>query len=246
MKKKPLAIIILGIIHLLEPLSKILVLKFSTGFSFEVVFDNVFAISGIRSFFEFWLLFPIAGVALLSVKNWSYPVFVAVQIYSIATHLTYEEYTWPYVQETPIASSMFLVVFNILMIIYFIIPKTRQPFLDKRIRWWESKQRFAVRIPCAVEGVYTNLSEVTEVLNISLTGAFLKGLKGINVNDEVNLTFNYYDIDYEVKAIVKSFHEFSGESGWGVEFIFPDWKERFKMNKLMRILKISKKELGNR
>ncbi len=246
MKKKPLIIIILGIIHILEPLTKILFLKISTGFSFEVVLDNVFAINGIRSFFEFWMLFPIGGIALLSVKNWSYPVFVAVQIYSLIAHLTYEEYTWPYVQETPILSSIVLVIFNIGMIIYFLIPQTRKPFLDKGVRWWESKQRFAVKIPCKVEGVYTNLNESSQILNISLTGAFIKGLKHINVNDEILLKFDHFDIPFTVKAVVKSYHEFGGEAGWGIEFVYNDWKERFRLNKLLKMLKISKSDALDR
>lgn len=246
MKKKPILIIILGIIHLLEPLSKILFLKFSTGFSFDVVMDNVLSISGIRNIFEFWFLFPVGGVALLSVKNWSYPVFVAVQIYSIFTHLTYEEYSWPYVQETPMASSLGLVAFNVAMIMYLLIPKTRQPFLDSRIRWWESKQRFAVKIKCFAEGIYTDLKERSEILNISLTGAFVKGMKNVNINDEVILKFDYFDLAFSVNAIVKSYHQYEGEVGWGVEFRFTNWRERLKFNKLMRILKISKTEIEGR
>lgn len=241
MKKRPLLFIILGILHLLEPLIKILYLKIITGFPFAKVMNNVLAIDGFRNLFEFWLLFPIGGLALLFVKNWSYLVFVAVQIYSIMTHLTYEEFTWPYVSETPFLSSMILMVVNVIMIVYFAFPSVRRPFLDKRVRWWETKKRYAVKIPCQVTGNSIPGFENAEILNISKTGLFLKGLEGFNLNETINIKFSFYNLHFTINGVIRSRHKYDSTEGCGVEFVYEDWKEKFSMARLIRILKLAHK-----
>ncbi len=242
MKKRPLIFIILGIIHLLEPLSKILYLKIETGFSFSKVLENILAIEGLRTNFEFWFLFPIAGIALLTIKKWSYPVFVAVQFYSLISHLSYEEYTWPYVSEVPILSSLILLIFNIGMIVYFALPSVRRPFLDKTIRWWETYKRYAVNIPCEFIALKNSSSFKGEILNISKSGVFATcNNNEVHINDELKVRFHFYNLNFSLKAIIVSKHSYTDKTGWGIQFEFNDWREKFNLSRLINILKLAYK-----
>ena len=68
MQKRPILLVILAVLHLLEPLSKILVFKTSTGLDWGIVFSNLFYMSDIKTIIDFWFLFPIGGLALFGVK----------------------------------------------------------------------------------------------------------------------------------------------------------------------------------
>jgi uncharacterized membrane protein len=141
MKHKPLIFILIAAFHIIEPLIKVAYFKITTPFSTSTIISNIAQISTAREIFEFWFLFPLAGLALMGVKKWSYPVFVGAQIYSIYSHLTYEQYTWPYVSQVPFVSSLVLLFINTMVIIYFALPDVRKPFFDRSVRWWETRTR---------------------------------------------------------------------------------------------------------
>ena len=115
--KKPLVFIILGILHILEPIFKIIYFKATTDFSFDAVLSNVWAIEGLKNIFEFWFLFPLGGLALLNINRWTYLLFFSVQIYSIYSSLTYEPFTWPYVNATPHFFSLTMLIFNFFILL---------------------------------------------------------------------------------------------------------------------------------
>src|SRR3989339_103143 len=117
MKQKPVLIIILAIFHFLQPFINIVYLKLTTHYDFFMIFQNLLELDGVKSLFDFWLLFPLGGLALLLVRKWSFFIFVFVQFYSIYLHLFYEKYTWPYVSEHPLSFSIILLIFNIFFII---------------------------------------------------------------------------------------------------------------------------------
>ena len=56
MKNKPLLFIILGIIHLVEPIFKLLYFKATTHFPMHLIIENISQMSGAREVFEFWFL----------------------------------------------------------------------------------------------------------------------------------------------------------------------------------------------
>ena len=76
MKNRPLLFILLALLHIFEPAIKIFYFKYVTGFDWVSIVENIFAIDNFKAIFEFWFLFPLAGICLLGVKKWHYPVFV--------------------------------------------------------------------------------------------------------------------------------------------------------------------------
>ena len=239
MKKRPFLFVVLGIIHLLEPLSKILYFKYDTGFSFATIMSNIANIEGFKNLFEFWILFPLGGIALLLVKRWSYALFVGVQVYSLYSHILYQEFTWPYVSKTPFYSSMILIVFNLGMVFYFALPSVRRPFFDRRMRWWETKPRYGTEIPCKVHITAHDVEHDSTILNISETGAFVEYSEGIKVWDKVKVTFHYYDEEFSVTGSIVNRHIVNGIDGFGIQFHFDSMKKRFLMRRFIRKLKNS-------
>lgn len=243
MRKKPIFILILGLIHLFEPLAKVLMIFFSEGFSIDETINQLQVFTTVRLFFEFWLLYPLGGVLLLLFRSWSYAGFVSVQFYSLLSQLKYLADGTYYL---PAFYTLLLLNYNIILIAIFTFPKIRRPFLDRTTRWWESKTRYAVNIPCDVFGRYTSLSQLGEILNLSETGVFLKGDLKLNKRDQVQVKFSYEDIDIDAVAIVKSKHPFQGEIGWGLEYIEVNPRTKNKLKKLSTILGKKKKDTYGR
>lgn len=237
MKQKPLIFIVIAILHILEPLFKIAYFKATTHFPWTEIFSNIMALDGIKNIFDFWLLFPIAGIALLGVKKWSYSVFVSVQVYSIYTHFSYESYSWPYVAASPHWVSMALLAFNILIITYFLLPDVRRPFFDVNLRWWERKTRHALNIPCTLSFENPNILEDCHILNISETGSFLDFTKrdaaDYQSHQPLMLHFSFKEFNVSLHAHVMSVHEFLGAKGIGIRFDFENIWERIYVRKVV-------------
>lgn len=234
MKHRPLIFILIALAHILEPIIKITYFKFTTPFSFGTIISNISHIHTLREVFEFWFLFPIGGLALLGVKRWSYPIFVSVQLYSIYSHLTYEQYTWPYVSEVPFFSSLVLLFVNALIIIYFAFPDVRRPFFDKSVRWWETRTRYNMRLPMTFS--LNNPGEIidTEILNISQSGVFINHKGVLDVGTVVLMNINYKDMSITLAGEVKSQHAFNGERGLGIKFSFTNIWENLYMRKIVK------------
>ncbi len=235
MKKKPLLFITIATLHFIEPLIKILYFKATTPFSYTTILSNIFSISGPKELFEFWLLFPIGGLALMGVKKWSYPVFVGVQVYSIYSHLTYQSFNWPYVSQIPFLSSLALLVINILIIGYFLLPSVREPFFNKGMRWWETKTRFHCHIPCLAT-LFSQRTAECEILNISETGAFLNVRDFVEIGSMIQLDFKYNEHIIKIDAHIASHHSFNHEKGLGVRFKFNNIWEHLAVRRMIKAI----------
>jgi len=259
MKKRPLLFIILAGMHLLMPLLNILVFKMRTDMDWFVIFDNLLSHKNPKEIFDFWLLFPIAGIALLTVKAWAYPFFVGVQAYSIYHHLFYEKYSCPYISERPFAGAWILLLFNLGIIAYFALPAVRRPFFDRRMRWWEAKTRYGIDIECFVTLEGTSGAVTTKILNISETGAFIQmrpemlSLFPNELASNLQEAFNYngqkpysntlrcefqaFGMHFGLPARIVNRHKVSGLEGIGIEFVFYGLSERLKFKRFMRVLR---------
>ncbi len=232
MHKRPLLFILIGILHLIEPLIKILYFKLTTPFGLTTILTNISNIDQPRAFFEFWLLFPLGGIALLGVKRWSYPIFVGVQFYNIWSHLNYQSFTWPYVSEVPFFSSLALLVINIFVIIYFALPDVRRPFFDKRMRWWETSTRYHLRIPVSV--VLGNGEELNcDIINISRSGAFINLPRPLEIHQMITLKIRFHDFELSLKSKNMSNHTVAGEKGHGVQFEFENIWQNIETRKMV-------------
>jgi len=215
---KPRSFYFLASILFLEPIFKILYMKFSTGFDFEIVFRTILSISGFVTNFEFWFMFPLAGIALVTEKSWSFLVFIGVQAYCLFAHFYYVEFTWPYVSDSPHVSSSFLMIINTAIILYFMVPEHRRPFWNKSQKLWRNTSRYTTELPT----YFTSGGEklYTSITNISKTGAYFTSNENIPVGEKTQLQFILNGKVHEVNATIKRTHttEQKSEYGYGVEF----------------------------
>lgn len=215
---KPKSFYFIATLLLLEPIWKILFMKFSTDFSFEIVLRTILSMEGFISNFEFWFMFPLAGIALITEKPWSFLVFMGVQAYCIFSHVYYVEFTWPYVSASPHVSSSFLMFVNSAVILYFLVPENLRPYWNKSQMLWRDTSRFATEL----ETYFTFGTEKihTKITNISASGAYFKSSEKLHLGRLTSLSLIIEGKVYDFKATVKRAHptEEPNLFGYGVCF----------------------------
>lgn len=231
MRNKPLIFQLLSVLFLLEPAIKILYFKASTHFDFTTIFANVMARSGFREVFDFWIVFPIAGLMLWKLRKWTYFAFLSVMTYLIFSIFTYEKYTWPYNSDSPLFYHYFIIVITLLTVGYFLVPDVRAPFFNRKLRWWETKPRYKTLIPAKITG--NKITFQSEIINISQTGAFLVDSNHLSPGDVVSLTFESEGLLMEIPVKVVSRHVISSTPGIGVQFFPTSLSQKIQMFRLI-------------
>lgn len=220
--EKPTVVKVLALFLFLEPLIKIIYFQITTQFSFIQILDNISKINHPWEFFEFWLLYPLGGLALLSKWSWSFLLFIGVQLLSVFLNLSYEPYTWPYIQSSPHISSVLLLLINFLIIYYFFSKQGRQHFLSKK----GFQLRGAARYPFIQE---SNLrfdeyekNEKVMMQDLSLTGTFITTKHSLFLDDRVELSFPspVGPIDLEAQVVNKR------GDGYGLRFIYTSFSQK--------------------
>lgn len=239
MKNKPLIFTIITILCLIEPLIKVLYFKAITHFDFLVIMTNLGARDSFKDVFDFWLVYPLAGLFLIKIRKWTYFAFMSLLIYIVYSIFTYEKYTWPYNSDSPFTYHYVVVAMACIVFFSFLLPTIREPFFDRKLRWWEPQTRYQVGINCSLKN--ENLVFSSEILNISLTGALLKESTYFKVGDRLDLEFSFLgeDISLPVQVVHKLMA--NGKQGYGVKFTFKSFKQSVVISKVINVIKQSSK-----
>lgn len=240
MKNKPFIFTVLSVLCFIEPLIKILYFKATTKFDFVVIFANLQARNTFLEVVDFWLIFPIAGMLILRLRKWTYFSFMAVLAYINYNIFTYEKYTWPYNSDSPFLYNYVVALMSVAVFAYFLSPKVREPFFDRRVRWWEPKTRYNVHISCKLQG--NHLTFPSQIINISQSGAFVFDSKYMKIGEHLILEFNFLGQTISVPVEVVNRHALHGQVGYGLKFNFKTLKQSVIMSKVIKVLKKSNSE----
>ncbi|MBY0517159.1 MAG: PilZ domain-containing protein [Bacteriovoracaceae bacterium] len=243
MKQKPFFITLISYLCFIEPLIKIFYFKATTHFDLSVIISNIGARDSFADFFEFWLLYPLAGMMLVRLRNWTYISFITLMSYTIYSILNYEEYTWPYNSSEPFIYNVVLAACSFGVIVFFFLPGTRKPFFDARVRWWEPMVRYNVEIPCELS---TPTGKVgSTILNISKSGVFIEDKNALVVGDIIRMDMVAHGEALSVMLVVKNKHIIKGQHGFGAQFYFESLNQYVKVRQIISHVKKAKKEAPN-
>jgi hypothetical protein len=241
MKQKPLIFNLIALLCIIEPLIKILYFKASTQFDFMLILSNLLSRHSMREVFDFWMVYPLAGLSLIKLRKWTYFGFMSLLLYIVYSILTYEKYTWPYNSDSPFLYNYVVVALSMIVFAIFLMPNIREPFFEKRVRWWERKARYAVGIECSLKNDSIIFS--SQIIDISMSGAFLKDSSYFNVGDSLNLEFTYNGEAISLPVIVMNKHSFQDKTGYGVQFSFNSFKQNVLLNKVINVIKKTHKAI---
>ncbi len=161
---------------------------------------------------DIFLLLPIAGIAIYSVKKWSYPVFISIIGWTIYSN--YEVWrAHPDTMTLPV--TLFTYGANLAIVSYFLIPAVRAAYFNPRLRWWENKPRYKVNLEGMIKGAFGETP--AEVVNLSEGGAFVSTSAELQPEDKVDLHFNVFDRVFGIEGRVV--YRLGSRNAYGVQFI---------------------------
>jgi hypothetical protein len=162
----------------------------------------------------------IMGAAVYSMRKWSYSVFV---VCSCVTLLRSFVVIQAAEGDQALATALFLV--NVALVSYFLMPAVRAPFLDSRLRWWETERRYLVTLNGRVDHENKNAIESTscQVRDLSAGGAFISMSPGTPLTEGqlIRIRFspnNRHILSVQSKVVFQRPLE-GDASGYGLQFI---------------------------
>jgi len=199
-------------------------------FPFWVVITKTFTLD-LVDIANFWLLFPLSGILLLSVRIYSYIIFISIQLYSLYFHLNYEPFSWPYIAPTPSSTAYLLLAANMAMVCYLLLPRSREIFFDKNLRWWERGSRYTINEPCFAKLLDKEIHG--KVCDLSFGGALLELDEAVEVGSILRLDFELLDKNLSLNAQVIRLIEINGQEKYGTEFLYEGTLQKLRLKFLM-------------
>ncbi|MBF0315997.1 MAG: PilZ domain-containing protein [Oligoflexia bacterium] len=251
MKQRPLLLKLAIIFLLFEPLMQLIILTVEKNFQLSHIFYRALTLNSFKDLFNFWLLFPLSALFLFSTRSIFFYLYIILQIYNIFYHLSYDSYTWPYLDEHPSLTAWILLTINIFILIYLLTSKTRKIFFNKDLRWWEQGHRFVVSIPCYLS--FIDSSEKGTIVDLSFSGALLKTTHTLSKGVLVAIDFVLLGKSYSMNAMITRTPQARKQENveliasndhtnvYGVRFIFNSIFDQFSLRLLL--YKISRKKL---
>ncbi|RJR41797.1 MAG: PilZ domain-containing protein [Desulfobacteraceae bacterium] len=211
MKKRPLSIIIISLIYILEPIGNIL--------QAALVNDMpVWGESGIMSHLVWsdWLilsLFPVTGFGIYMVKKWGWYLFVAFS----ATLIVYNVYVYSINPNYELETVLLFIAVVTFMSAFFLRRHVYAPYFNPRLRWWESAARYRVGLKTQIltdQGVQTSTT-----VDISETGCFLRTRAELKEGSLVMLKIHCRGVEIGcLGRIVRKSTEKEAAHGYGMMF----------------------------
>ena len=217
--RKPWSIIILAFIQLLTPVSDILLGAIRYKVTPWRFLEGVVHAHQWHQLVEIFALAPLAGLAVLAVRWWSYPIFLGTLFWTAASNYM----VW---RDHPESVSLALLFacygLNILFVSYFLIPSVRQVYFNPRIRWWETKPRYFVEMPASVK--IKGKEKACTILNISEGGSSVETSTKIAPGTPISLRFTCFNREFHVGGEIvyqlKPSTQTAKKYTYGVQFVF--------------------------
>ncbi len=241
MKNRPWPIIVLALIQILMPAFSILLNALLVPVSPLTYLSLFIEVRTLTEILLFFLPFPIAGIAILAMKSWSYPVFLAVMLWTMGSNF------WLWFSNEAITDSFVVLLLislvNLAFVTYYLLPAVRTVYFDRRLRWWENQPRFAVSFPGSVKN--PNESHECALRDLSEGGIFFESAMKLVEGDQVEVAFEIsgkpFAFSGEVLHCRKSTHSWGG---YGIKLAL-DKEQRRQMRDLVFALKLLGFEMKN-
>ncbi len=189
MKRKPWILIVLALVHILAPVGSFIFNAVSSG----------------RTFSEQWIYWTkvlpwplmiiyvglpvLAGLCIYICKKWSYYIYLACiatilvsNIFSFITHMNYLN----------LFLLLVVLLIDIFVVGYFMVPSVRKIYMDPRMRWWESKPRYFYDMTAQIDG------SSVQITNISAGGLLFNSNYEFEVGKDFELQWTDNGVNYKV------------------------------------------------
>ncbi|OFZ20235.1 MAG: hypothetical protein A2X94_15280 [Bdellovibrionales bacterium GWB1_55_8] len=231
MRSRPWPIIILALLHILAPFLNAGFSASLEGLSIPGYLNVLIHETSWLGLVDFFVLFPLAGIAIYLCKRWSYFVVLLVAALNVVSNFQ----TWKtYPAYFPAWLFVVAVILGAVLVGYFLLPAVKIVYMDPRLRWWESKPRYLIAGEC----VFTLADHEVRarVTDFSEGGVFVGAAAELPLGAVVPLVLSLSD--HTLRLSGKIVYRRQGEvPGFGIQFTSPSSSARKEIRTLLRELK---------
>ncbi len=209
MKQKPWSLVVLAFLHIVAPFGNLILNAIQSGRSLQAQWDYWMRVMPPILLFVYIGVPVIAGVFIYVCRRWSYWGYLACLAVVLVSNLFS---FWTQMSWASLAFLLFILVADLMVVAYFVVPSVQKIYLDPRLRWWEASPRYHLE----VDGVVN--SEACRFKNLGIGGLLIWGGPAIKEGDLVQMSFAYDGQDVQTSGVVVYSGQISGQSAHGVKF----------------------------
>lgn len=209
MKRKPWPLIIIAVLHILAPFGNLLLNATKSGRSLS---EQWFYWSQVlpKSLVFIYIIVPIvAGLLILICRRWSY------WLYLVCLGLVFISNVYSFTTNANLMSFLLLVVVvvaDLLVVAYFVVPSVQKVYFDPRLRWWEAAPRYHFDIEGQVNGT------AAYIKNLGQGGLYLTTGPELAEGDRADIFWNFEGVEVRMPGKVVYKSNRPGFPGYGVKF----------------------------
>ena len=213
MTQRPWPIVILAALHFFAPVGNFFFSAFLQKVSLTTYFSALFNFSEPFQLIQFFVPSMLAGWAIYRCKSWSYPLFLGVGAWNLFVNVSTLR-AQP--QAFPIPVFLVTTAVDLAVVGYFLLPAVRTMYLNPKVRWWESKPRYAVQFPVVVEvGGYVRAGLATD---ISEGGVMITTKEPLPRGKNLKISFDLFNYSHHLKGTVAHQRDTGEVSIYGIKF----------------------------
>ncbi|KYG68283.1 ABC transporter [Bdellovibrio bacteriovorus] len=209
MKRKPWSLIVLALLHVFAPIGNLILNALRSGRTLPQQWTYWFEILP-KPLLLLYVGVPIlAGIFIYICRRWSYWAYLAC----IALVLLSNLYSyWTSMNWNTLVVLIAVLLVDVLIVAYFVVPSVQQVYFDPRMRWWEAAPRYNFNQEGTVNGAKAFIK------NLSQGGLFLTAGPELAEGDKVDVYWKFDDHETVVSGLVVYRVNRPGSEGWGVRF----------------------------
>lgn len=205
MKTKPWTLVILALLHILAPFGNMFVNALRSGRTLPQQWHYWFEVLP-KYLLVVYIGLPIlAGIFIYVCRRWSYWAYLAcIALIFVSNLYSY----WTSMNWSTLVALVAVLVVDILIVAYFVVPSVQKIYFDPRMRWWEAAPRYNFNHEGTVNG------QTALIKNLSQGGMFMTSGPQLNEGDKAEVAWNYENQECKVSGLAV----YKGPQGVGVRF----------------------------
>jgi hypothetical protein len=222
---------LVAVVFIIFPLLYIIL----AGTLFDIPLKSCLGIMLSPSYYFVSILVAVSGYGLWEILRWSWYVVIVSQVF-----LSYENavFVFNYSESHHKLAAYLISLLLQLMVVYRIAQEVRVPYLFPKIRWWESNPRYRVSVVVSITRSNGQIVE-GEILDLSLSGCFVKVRPDLILHERVLLTFKMFEneINAEGNLVWLAQSAVTHPKGIGVKFGLLQRSQKRVLKVIVRKLK---------
>jgi hypothetical protein len=228
MRQKPFILILLAVLHWLAPFGNLFINSYRQNISPTYLWSLWLQNSPGYHIFIFVVIPILSGSFIYICRRWSFFAYlVCMAITVITSAMGFRQYS------NLLSVLMFVgaILFDVVLVVYFMIPAVKRVYMDPKLRWWETLPRYQYNAQAKILEIGQG-----QISNISMGGLLL--FSEIDLPEQKKIQLEFGESPHYLVSGRVVYHKQMKEHGYGIQFD----EKHLKAKTLKSLIQILEKE----